>query len=211
MMSLLSRLKSLFAQPSPSPAAPAPKPAQPADLRYIRLSLDATEIGAGIVCEELDGRGSKLQALPDDLTVKYRLALARCRELTQLPETLSVPSVNLSGCSKLVHLPRKMHLTFLNLSGCKKVTKLPEDLRMSGGILNLRACSAIEVLPDNIGEVAGLNLYGCSKVKALPEGLKVTSWIDITGTGITEIPEAYRGIGFRRDSDVISVEEALAS
>jgi hypothetical protein len=104
-----------------------------------------------------------------------------------------------------------MRVVFLKLNGCTGIAALPEDFRITSGILNLNGCTALKLLPDDMGDVAGLNLNGCSHITALPNGLKVSSWIDITGTAITEIPEAYAHVGFRRGNDVISAEDALAS
>lgn len=179
--------------------------------RSIRLKPQTNKIAPGSICDDFNGSGSQITALPDEIVVHYRLKLARCKKLTDLPAELSVPSVDLSDCTVLQRLPSKMHVTFLNLNGCEGISELPEDFQITGGILNLSGCAQLTRLPDNMGEVAGLNLNGCAGIKALPTGLKVTSWMDITGTGITEIPETYAGVGFRRGKDVISVVDALAS
>ncbi|MEO9515884.1 MAG: hypothetical protein ABJH45_13285 [Paracoccaceae bacterium] len=221
-MSLLSRLKTIFVGMQSTGSGPTetklsiPEVKNPVvqkaqkDQRSIRLAGQTTDIEPGIECDELQGSASQIAALPDDLIVHARLALSNCKKLTDLPESLSVPSVNLSGCTALERLPSKMNVTFLNLSGCPAINTLPEGLRISGGILNLSGCTGLKTLPDNMGEVAGLNLNGCPNIKTLPAGLKVSSWMDITGTGITEIPEAYALVGFRRGNDVVSAEEALA-
>lgn len=226
-MSLFSRLKSIFggapASRSDRPApvletrSSLPKVKKPvvqeatADQRTVRLSRQTNKIAPGIICDEFDGSGSQISALPDELVVHHRLKLAQCKDLTDLPADITVPSVDLSGCTALRDLPSKMQVTFLNLSGCEGISALPGDLRITGGILNLSGCTQLTELPDNMGEVAGLNLNGCRGIMALPVGLKVTSWMDITGTGITEIPETYAAVGLRRGKDVISAEEALAS
>jgi hypothetical protein len=223
-MSLFARLKSVFG------GAPAPRVDPPAraatssvpqvnkpviqeavtDQKSIRLARQTTKIAPGIVCNEFDGTGSQITALPDDFVAHHRLKLRQCKGLTDLPTELSVPSIDLSDCTALRQLPAKMHVTFLNLSGCEGITALPDDFQIAGGILNLSGCTGITTLPDNMGEVAGLNLNGCHGITALPDGLKVTSWMDITGTGITEIPEAYAGVGFRNGNKVINAEKALA-
>lgn len=224
MMSLFSRLKSVFGRP---PAPPAPAPVNEArrpvpkvqtpviqeavtDQRSIVLKRLTHKIEPGLICDDFDGTGSQITALPDDFTTRHRLKLANCTALVDLPAALSVPSVDLSGCTALQQLPAKMQVTFLNLSGSKGIGALPDAFRITGGILNLSGCTGLTALPDDMGEVAGLNLSGCGGITALPAGLKVTSWMDISGTGITEIPDAYAGVGMRRGRNVISVEEALA-
>ncbi len=226
-MSIFSRLKSVFggaAAPRAEPTAQAatsavpkvskpvaPQPTPATDQRSVRLNRQVDKIAPGIACDDFDGSSSLITAVPDDLVVRYRLKLVGCKKLTDLPTGLSVPSLDLSGCTALQRLPSGMNVTFLTLSGCQAIRELPEDLRIAGGILNLSRCTGLTSLPDNLGEVAGLNLNGCSNITGLPAGLIVTSWIDITGTKITEIPEAYSGVGLRRGIDVISSEEALAS
>lgn len=226
-MSLFSRLKAIFGGTPASRvdrsgamserSSSFPKVKKPVvqeattDQRKVWLKQETNKVAPGIVCDEFDGSGSQISTLPQDLVVHQRLRLARCKDLIDLPDDLAVPSVDLSGCTALRRLPSKMQVTFLNLKGCDGIRALPGDLRISGGILNLSGCAKLKKLPENLGEVAGLNLNGCRGIKALPEGLRVTSWMDITGTGITEIPETYAVVGLRRGHDVISAEEALVN
>ncbi|MHA3916399.1 hypothetical protein [Halovulum sp. GXIMD14793] len=180
------------------------------DQHSVRLPEATTSVAPGMVCDYLDGAGSRIKTLPDDITIRFRLRLTNCKDLTDLPDGLTIPSVDLSGCTALQQLPGGMQVTFLKLDDCDALKQLPDNLRIQGGILSLQNCTGLTRLPDNLGEVAGLDLNGCSGITKLPAGLKVTSWIDITGTGIGTLPDGYAHVGFRRGNDVISADAALA-
>jgi len=218
-MSILSRLKTVFLGGSSQTAirsSSLPKVQQSVvqaavkDQHTVRLNRQTNKIEPGIECYNFHGTGSQISAIPDDFNVHHRLDLKGCKLLSSLPAGLSVPSIDLSSCISVQQLPNAMRVTFLNLTNCGSLNALPDDLRIHGGILNLKNCSNLNKLPDNMGEVAGLNLNGCSGISALPVGLTVTSWIDITGTRITDIPAEYAHLGFRHGDKVISAEAALA-
>jgi hypothetical protein len=88
-------------------------------------------------------------------------------------------------------------VAFLDLSGCTSLRRLPDDLRLGGGHLVLRDCQWLTRLPDDLGEISGLDLSGCLNVTRIPEGLKVASWIDLAGTGVTELPPGLADVGLR--------------
>ena len=226
-MSLLSSLKRLFLR-SPKPA-PSPVPARsqaksrvpqvgkpmtmPAtqDQLHVEIPRVATAIAPGMVCDVLSGRSTSLKALPDEIEARVRIDLRGSAELASLPHGLRTGSLHLADCTSLESLPSGMEIWFLNLNYCTRLKSLPDDLRLLGGGLTLRGCTGLSALPDGLGEVAYLDLSGCTGITDLPEGLKVTSWMNLTSTGITSIPEGYQSAGLRADNGTpLSVEEAIA-
>ena len=223
-MSLFSSLKQLFvgapkqtARPAPAPkpvTSGVPKVSKPAimaagtDVSYVTPDRDATEVAPGLKCDFLAASSSKLTRLPEDIEVAVRIELSHSESLVELPAGLRTGSLELQYCKALSRLPAGLEVTFLDLTGCASVTALPADLRLRGGALTLKNCTGLRSLPDGLGEVAWLDLRGCKGITALPEGLVVTSSMDLTGSGITEIPESYRHVGLR--SNGVPVTELAA-
>lgn len=160
-------------------------------------SKNLRTIGSGLNCKFLDLLGTSIEQIPDNVTVSNRMILENCRQLTRLPDNLTVGSLNLKDCVALKELPKGLNVTFLDIEGCSSLRKLPEDLTLNGGRLNARDCYWLSTLPENLGDVAELDLAGCLNLARLPDGLNITSWIDIAGTSITELPERFDHVGLR--------------
>lgn len=169
------------------------------DIRLVRApnrEVVAT-IEPGLKCDILNIPGAAIKALPEDIEVRMRLDLSNAAQLETLPSGLKTGSLILSNCTGLSQLPNGLDVAFLDLTGCSSLTSLPDDLKLRGGVLCLRDCPGIMCLPDGMGEVAGLDLSGCMNLVALPEGLTVTSWVDLAGTQIQDLPERFQNVGLR--------------
>ncbi|GLJ53728.1 hypothetical protein SUGI_1146470 [Cryptomeria japonica] len=124
-----------------------------------------------------------------NLTDLQRLTLSKCRDLTELPESLVrlrfLQKLDLSFCINLKQLPAGFgeltNLTKLNLSGCHKLTELPESLVRLRSLqkLDLRSCGELKQLPAGFGELVNLtelDLSFCWSLQELPRDLeKLTS------------------------------------
>lgn len=174
--------------------------ALPARLTARRITVRSKTvkaIGPGLRCDVLDLRDTAVDTLPADIEVRQRLDLTDCRLLARLPDNLATGSLSLSGCISLRALPADLNVAFLDLTGCGSLRRLPDDMRLRGGHLILRNCQWLTRLPEEPGEVAGLDLAGCLNVTRLPDGLQVASWIDLAGTGVTELPARLDHVGLR--------------
>ncbi len=87
---------------------------------------------------------------------------------------------------------RPLSPAFLDLAGCTALARLPGDLALRGGRLDLRDCALIDALPER-GTVAQLDIAGCGRIDRVPEGFRVTSWIDVAGSGLTALPAHLDG------------------
>lgn len=202
-MSLLSRLTSIFTGgnsannqesanrlrgPLPIETAsrpvspPAPKPEPKPEIKPGRYSI----------------HGGSLVALDDQIDADVRIELLGCKQLKSLPADLKTGTLDLTGCTALERLPQGMDVAFLDLADCTALIELPNDLKLRGGRLNLKNCDKVQRLPDNMGSVAQLNLSGCRNITALPAGLTVTSWVDISNSGITSLPDTMAHVSVRR-------------
>lgn len=147
----------------------------------------------------LDLSGTDIKVFPENVSVDMRLDLSGCSKLEKLPDNLTTGSLILRDCTALETLPKNLSVTFLDLDGCSSLKALPDDVRIDGGRLNVRGCVWLDQLPDNLGEVSELDISRCLNITRLPKGLRVSSWIDIAGSGvdIASLPEDYKDVGFR--------------
>lgn len=174
--------------------------ALPARLNIRRIRVHCRKlksVGPGLQCDVLDLADSSIEELPQDMQARQRINLSGCAQLKTLPGNLVTGSLQLNQCVSLKELPRGLSVSFLELAGCTSLRRLPDDLRMNGGHLILRDCPWITNLPDELGEISGLDISGCLNLTKLPENLKVTSWIDIAGSAVTELPEGLKNVGLR--------------
>ncbi|SEO56266.1 hypothetical protein SAMN04487843_102172 [Methylobacterium sp. ap11] len=149
-----------------------------------------------LACRELVVDGSAVERIGDGVRVDYRLSARACHRLKALPAGLRAGIVDLGDCLALETLPPGLSPAFLDLGGCTALERLPDDLALRGGRLNLRDCALIEALPAR-GRVAQLDIAGCGRIDRVPEGFRVTSWIDVAGSGLTALPAHLAGIGLR--------------
>ncbi|UHC19929.1 hypothetical protein LRS73_33635 (plasmid) [Methylobacterium currus] len=154
------------------------------------------EIGGGLRCRELVLDGSTIARIADGVRIDYRLSARSCHRLKALPAALRAGIVDLRDCLALETLPPGLAPAFLDLEGCTALTRLPDDLTLRGGRLNLRDCALIDALPAR-GLVAQLDIAGCGRIDRVPDGFRVTSWIDVAGSGLTALPAHLDGVGLR--------------
>jgi hypothetical protein len=165
-------------------------------------------IGAGVQCRELIIDNTAVDVIPDDISVEFRLSARDCQRLKRLPAALRVHVLNLQNCVALEDLPERLSVAFLNVSGCSALKALPEGLEMRGGSLLLRDCPLIERIPAGAGDMAALDVSGCRRINCVPPSVKVLSWIDVAGSGLTELPSHLAGIGVRWRG--VSINERIA-
>ena len=129
----------------------------------------------------LDLIGTKITALPDNLTVGGNLYLRGTR-ITALPDNLTVGGwLDLSN-TKITALPDNLTVGGnLYLRGTR-ITELPDNLTV-GGWLDL-SNTKITALPDNLTVGGNLYLRG-TRITELPDNLTVGGGLDLRGTGIT--------------------------
>lgn len=167
--------------------------------------LERRNAGPPVSPEEARRRILSGEAGPG-MRINGHVDLANQATLAELPERLSVTSIDLSGCTGLRALPRRLEVKRLNLGGCTglrelpprlrcydldlrgtRLRDLPDDLRVEYS-LDLSGCTELRRLPPGLS-VGTLLLRGCTRLEALPEGLDVC-FLDISGcTRLTGWPE----------------------
>jgi hypothetical protein len=163
----------------------------PANLKVKRLILNGCRalrtLPRGFHCYELEMRNSGVVELPYDLRVDYRLNLEGSTSLKALPVGLKVGVLVLRDCVALEALPEGLDVYFLDLAGCVKLTYWPESAGIRAGCLNIR---------------------GCENLRSLPGGLSNLAWVDLAGSGVTELPASLRGVRLRWRG--VQVDERIA-
>ncbi|HEX2915021.1 MAG TPA: hypothetical protein VH186_29780 [Chloroflexia bacterium] len=197
----------------------------PPDLKVRRLNLSGCrgleDLPPDFSCYELELRETRLATLPEALKVEYRLDLEGNTALTALPPGLKVGTLILRNCTSLTALPENLSVSFLDISGCTALVEWPGKARLQFGRLVARNCHQLKQLPGWINHLSQLDLRDCSSLQALPEKLEIGSWIDLAGTGVTELPHSlkkaellWRGIPVDWrivfQPETISVQEVLA-
>ncbi len=126
--------------------------------------------------------------VPPALAVKGRLVLKNGREWSgQMPETLYVTALDISGCANLKALPRVLHCYELNARNTS-LDSLPADWQIEFR-LDLTNCRRLKALPAGL-TVGSLILQNCTALEALPEDLTV-KFLDISRcTRLRHIPES---------------------
>jgi len=156
--------------------------------RLVHDDLKVTELPSGFSCYGLDARNSKLKTLPADIQIDNRLILDGLSSLEELPPGLTVGALSLRDCTSLHALPEGLDTWFLDLEGCSRFHQWPKKANVHSGQVSLRNCIEVQTLPTWFGTLASLNLAGCIQLHEVPDGIRVSQWIDIGGTGITELP-----------------------
>lgn len=151
----------------------------------------------GLRCHEIRARESALAGLPEDIEVEFRLDLRDSKHLAHLPVGLSVGTLILRGCTALRSLPEGLDSTFLDLEGCAQLTGWPRDVTLRCGSLNLADCTGMSHLPVDVADLGRLDLRNCARITSLPEGLRVSSWIDVAGSGLSKLPPSLAGVRIR--------------
>jgi hypothetical protein len=155
------------------------------------------EIPFGLSLYELDLRGTAVDVLPADLKVELRLDLEGCRSLRTLPEGLKVGSLNLRGCADLEALPEGLDVYFLDLSGCVSIAGWPRTGSVRVGRLSVNGCLWVSGFPEWVNDLAGLDVGGCAGLLELPDHLRLSSWIELAGSGLRDLPPSLEGVRIR--------------
>jgi hypothetical protein len=132
---------------------------------WLRLTYLLPGRYAGVQKGNLNLAGTKIEKLPDGLTVVGNLYLAYAK-IEKLPDGLTVGGK-------------------LDITGTK-IEKLPDGLTVGGDLYLTR--TKIEKLPDGLTVGGDLNLYG-TKIEKLPDGLTVGGYLNLYGTKIEKLPE----------------------
>jgi len=155
------------------------------------------ELPPGLRCYELELRGTALRQLPPDLQVEFRLDLEECRRLRSLPTGLKVGSLNLRNCVSLEALPEGLDVYFLDLSGCVSLSGWQKRASVRVGRLSVSGCAWLTHLPPWLTELAQLDVSDCPNLVELPEGLRVSSTLEIAGSGLRGLPASLRNVSLR--------------
>lgn len=173
----------------------------PAGLQVRRLNLNEcsrfSTLPPGLRCYELELRGTAIRTLPADLQVEFRLDLQDCRRLRTLPAGLKVGSLQLRGCVSLEELPEGLDVYFLDLTGCVSLSGWPERASVRVGRLSISGCEALTHLPPWLTELAQLDVSDCPNLIELPEGLRVSSTLELAGSGLRSLPASLQSTQLR--------------
>jgi hypothetical protein len=167
------------------------------DLSLAEFKKPITALPAGLHCYALSLAAQKIERLPADLQVEYKINLTDCNQLVDLPVDLHVSVLMLTNCTRLTALPEGLRVSFLQLDGCTSLRDWPENAQVVHGWVRARGCSTLENLPARLGPLASLDLRDCRRIAAVPPETKVRSWIDIGGTRITSLLECLHGLPLR--------------
>lgn len=177
-------------------------------------------INCSVSCNDLNLSNTPIQTLSDNIKVRSRLVMDNCRHLESLPAGLTCGSLSLRGCAFLDGLPEQISTWFLDVSDCPRFSHWPTQGVICNGNVRLRNCVEIRSLPTWLGPLGQLDVAGCVNLRQLPDGLRVSAWIDIGGSSITELPTSMQNSSLRWrsvpvdhriafDPDSITVEEVL--
>lgn len=182
----------------------------PNNLTCVKLNIDTCtnlqKFPAGLTCFELSAKDLFITEIPS-VKVSYRLDLSGSFLLRDLPEDLEVGTLILRGCTSLEKLPHGITVNFLDVTSCTGLTSLADVGEIRGGRLLARGCDRLETLPSWLSTIGRLDVSECPLVTNLPPGIEVTDWLDIGGSGITEVDDP--DVNFRWRGVAVSREVAL--
>jgi hypothetical protein len=171
-----------------------------------RMASQLVENGA---YDQLELSSSEIETLPAGISVRFRLDLRDCKRLQRLPKGLHAGSLILAGCTALESLPEGFSCSFLDVSDCPQLARWPATATLSVGRLRARNCLGLTELPPWLGPISQLDLAGCANIAALPDQLRVSSWIDVAGTGVASLPASLEGVGLRWRGVIIDARIAF--
>ncbi len=166
------------------------------------------KLPAGLSCFELNLTGSSIEELPDDIRVESSLILRNCENLKKLPDGLTVTTLDLQGCNSLDRLPEGLDVWFLNLRGCVALSHFPKSAAIRHGSLALGGCSKVANLPAYLEKLSTLDISDCRNICELPADLEVGLWIDVGGSGISELAPPNHEVGIRWRS--VAIDHRIA-
>ncbi len=173
-----------------------------------------------VLVKDCDG----FSTIPKSISVTS-LTIQGCQNLTKLPDGLIWNLVTIRDCPNLRKIPQRCRFNSLDLSHSQleEITSrrfIENSLVLEGSLglktipsmrlwsLNLRGCTGLSLLPDEL-EVRSLNISGCQSLKwqefalievqsldisdcpqihFLPDWLTVTASIDVAGTSLKGLP-----------------------
>ncbi|MEO0561583.1 MAG: DUF6745 domain-containing protein [Chloroflexota bacterium] len=183
----------------------------PAGLRVNRLVLDRcvalTSLPEDLQTFEIRARETRIEHIPTSVTVDYKLDLSDNHVIEALPNGLRVGSLDLVNCTNLESLPDGLDLYFLDATGCRQLKTWGESGNIQVGHITLANCVRLTYLPNWFGTITQLNITNCEALTSLPDNLRVTSRIDLAGSGLTALPEGAKGASLRWND--VEVDERI--
>ncbi|GHC03751.1 DUF6745 domain-containing protein [Cerasicoccus arenae] len=155
------------------------------------------QLPSNLECYDLDISESSIESLPSGLNVRNRIIANNCKLLTELPIGITAGSIELRNCGMLTELPEGINTWFLDLSDCPSFTNWPEYGSLRNGHLSLRNCIGLTRLPTWIERLSQLNVSGCINLPSIPEGLQVSSWVDVGGSSLMQLPQSMANVPIR--------------
>ncbi|MBO7244267.1 MAG: hypothetical protein J6V53_03185 [Alphaproteobacteria bacterium] len=154
----------------------------PQGTKFQEITLDSTPLSvipSQIQVKALSINNTPVSTLPEGLRL-YKLSAENCKNLTKLPQTITIEGfLNLSG-SSIQQLP-PLKTQHIHLTRCKKIEYLSESTEFQ----NLFAAqSSLKQLPSNV--TANIILCPQSQLTSIPSGLKANS-LDARYTPLEEI------------------------
>ncbi len=148
-------------------------------------------------CYELDLSDNPLESIPLDLKVECTLTLNNCRKLTSLPNRLKTGSLEIQNCVELKSLPKNLDVWYLDATGCSGLKSLPAKATIQHGSLSVARCNWINTIPDYVQQLSSLDISDCPLITDLPQGLRIGLWIDVAGSGLTQLPDHLKNTNLR--------------
>lgn len=158
----------------------------------------------------LEARETALQSVPEGWRVDCRVDLSECAQLQSLPDGFKTGSLLLRGCTSLAQLPENLDVYFLDIAGCTALKSWPQNANVRIGKLDAAGCTSLTELPDWLGDLSQLNISFCPQLRALPDGLRVSSWLDVAESGVTELPASLRNCNLRWKNVPVDARVAFA-
>ncbi len=169
---------------------------------------DLVQLPRKLQCFSLSASATPLESLPSGVDVDCEIVLQNCHRLKRLPKGLTTGTLDLRGCSMLKKLPEELDVWFLNVAGCTQLASLPQQATIRFGSLSVAGCELLSELPDYLTKLATLDISDCRQITTLPKNLQISQWIDIGGSGLTELPKHLKGVGLRWRG--VAIDERIA-
>jgi hypothetical protein len=116
-----------------------------------------------------------------------------CRRLRSIGP-YQLQELVLRGCTALDALPAGLREQRLDVSRSPRLRTLPASLVATVEYLDVSRWPQLSELPDNFARLEGLNVADCPNLKSLPDGIRIRSWIDVGGSGVSELPWSLRSV-----------------
>ncbi len=151
------------------------------------------QLPSGLSCDELILRRSAIEGLPGDLSVTELIDAGDCRNLKEIP-SICVDRLRLDGCVRLTAMSNGLVARSVDLTGCYRLEELPAGFGATTRSLLLRDCARLTSLPAGMMRLETLDVRGCRQITSLPDEIRVRSWIDVAGSGLSDLPWSLRSV-----------------